>query len=211
MSSEESRNGVDGKLLPTPRTDALLDKIGEPNYDKSWDNNIVYFARELERELALSEAAPAREAVLGDMAFALSIMRGDGWEVGDGSSNGEIACRKLANAIRALSSPAQGEQPQDFGSIDKRDGFGLAGLSTRHPAPNAAEPAVPNGVYKELVLSPAAPLAPLAVSEKALRHAINILLNLQDHNPKEGDAQYARWICALEVKRLDAALRKEKG
>ena len=211
MSSEESRNGVDGKLLPTPRTDALLDKIGEPNYDKSWDNNIVYFARELERELALSEAAPAREAVLEEAAKVCDREAAKYQQENWVSSACRGVAANCAEAIRALSSPAQGEQPQDFGSIDKRDGFGLAGLSTRHPAPNAAEPAVPNGVYKELVLSPAAPLAPLAVSEKALRHAINILLNLQDHNPKEGDAQYARWICALEVKRLDAALRKEKG
>lgn len=37
-------------IRPTPRTDKVLSEIGNPEESDAWGNNVVFFARNLERD-----------------------------------------------------------------------------------------------------------------------------------------------------------------
>lgn len=83
--------GVDklSTTLGTPRTDDLLKRIGRPK-DVQWESNIVYFARQLERELADMEhtVAVLSDTIAGQTAqiATLNAML-DAWPPSSGGRN----------------------------------------------------------------------------------------------------------------------------
>jgi hypothetical protein len=89
------------KNAPTPRTDALFDKIGEPQPDRSWENNVASFARQLERELVEAALEAARLKTALQSAEGEPILPCD-VTVGAGTFRRGVAISTLQGAINRL-------------------------------------------------------------------------------------------------------------